>query len=143
MLRLGCGAGFSSDRIGPAIELTEKGRLDWLVFETIGERTLAFGHRDRKLDPTKIKWNTSQPYTLSYRQKPGKDNPLGFVKINFHNAHSVYLHDTPSDRLFGRNFRAASSGCVRQAAAKASSSLRRERGSSRRSALSRVGTVRA
>lgn len=68
---------------------------------------------ERKLDPTKIKWNTSQPYTLSYRQKPGKDNPLGFVKINFHNAHSVYLHDTPSDRLFGRNFRAASSGCVR------------------------------
>ncbi|MDH3582275.1 MAG: L,D-transpeptidase family protein, partial [Hyphomicrobiales bacterium] len=39
--------------------------------------------------------------------------PLGFVKINFHNAYSVYLHDTPSDRIFGRNFRAASSGCVR------------------------------
>lgn len=67
----------------------------------------------RKLDPTKVRWNSSQPYKLSYRQKPGKDNPLGFVKINFHNAHSVYLHDTPSDRLFGRNFRAASSGCVR------------------------------
>jgi murein L,D-transpeptidase YcbB/YkuD len=67
----------------------------------------------RKLDPTKVRWKSSQPYTLSYRQPPGKDNPLGFVKINFHNAHSVYLHDTPSDRLFGRNFRAASSGCVR------------------------------
>jgi murein L,D-transpeptidase YcbB/YkuD len=23
------------------------------------------------------------------------------------------MHDTPSDRLFGRNFRAASSGCIR------------------------------
>lgn len=67
----------------------------------------------RKLNPKKIRWNTRQPYGLSYRQQPGKDNPLGFVKINFHNAHSVYLHDTPSDRLFGRNFRAASSGCVR------------------------------
>ncbi len=67
----------------------------------------------RKLDPKKIKWSTSQPYGLSYRQQPGEDNPLGFVKINFHNSHSVYLHDTPSDRLFGRNFRAASSGCVR------------------------------
>lgn len=67
----------------------------------------------RKLDPKKVKWSTRQPYGLSYRQQPGKDNPLGFVKINFHNAHSVYLHDTPSDRLFGRNFRAASSGCVR------------------------------
>lgn len=67
----------------------------------------------RKLDPEKIRWNSSQPYNLSYRQQPGQNNPLGFVKINFHNAHSVYLHDTPSDRLFGRNFRAASSGCVR------------------------------
>ena len=67
----------------------------------------------RKLDPEKVKWKSSQPFRLSYRQQPGKDNPLGFVKINFHNAHSVYLHDTPSDRLFGRNFRAASSGCVR------------------------------
>ena len=28
-------------------------------------------------------------------------------------AHSVYMHDTPSQSLFGRNFRAASSGCVR------------------------------
>jgi murein L,D-transpeptidase YcbB/YkuD len=67
----------------------------------------------RKLDPKKVRWKSSQPYSLSYRQQPGKKNPLGFVKINFHNAHSVYLHDTPSNRLFGRNFRAASSGCVR------------------------------
>ncbi|MEM7774562.1 MAG: L,D-transpeptidase family protein [Pseudomonadota bacterium] len=68
---------------------------------------------NRKLDPKKVNWNSSQPYKLSYRQQPGKSNPLGFAKINFHNAHAVYLHDTPSDRIFGRNFRAASSGCVR------------------------------
>jgi hypothetical protein len=53
MLRLGCGAGFSSDRLEPAVDLAKKGRLDYLVFETIGERTLAFGHRDRNLDPKK------------------------------------------------------------------------------------------
>lgn len=51
MLRLGCGAGFSSDRLEPAIDLAEKGKLDFLVFETIGERTMAFGHRDRRADP--------------------------------------------------------------------------------------------
>ena len=50
---------------------------------------------------------------LTYRQQPGPENPLGFVKINFPNAHSVYMHDTPGQSLFGRNFRAASSGCVR------------------------------
>ena len=53
MLRLGCGAGFSSDRLEPAVDLARKGGLDFLVFETIGERTLAFGHRDKKLDPRK------------------------------------------------------------------------------------------
>ncbi len=53
MLRMGSGAGFSSDRLAPAIDLARDGNLDWLVFETIGERTLAFGHRDRKLDPQK------------------------------------------------------------------------------------------
>ena len=73
----------------------------------------AYDGNGRKLDPDKINWRSSMPHRLSYSQKPGKDNPLGFVKINFHNGHSVYLHDTPSDSLFGRNFRAASSGCIR------------------------------
>jgi hypothetical protein len=50
-MRMGTGAGFSSDRLGPAVDLAEKAALDWLVFETIGERTLAFGHRDRQLNP--------------------------------------------------------------------------------------------
>ena len=49
-IRLGCGAGFSSDRLGPAIDLAQRGALDYLVFECIGERTMAFGHRDRMLD---------------------------------------------------------------------------------------------
>ena len=73
----------------------------------------AYDGSGRKLDPEKIRWGSTMPYGLSYSQKPGKDNPLGFLKINFHNVHSVYMHDTPSEGLFGRNFRAASSGCIR------------------------------
>lgn len=73
----------------------------------------AYDGSGRKVDPEKINWNSSMPAGLSYSQKPGKDNPLGFLKINFPNSHSVYMHDTPSDSLFGRNFRAASSGCIR------------------------------
>ena len=49
-IRLGCGAGFSSDRLSPAVDLAQRGALDYLVFECIGERTMAFGHRDRMLD---------------------------------------------------------------------------------------------
>jgi murein L,D-transpeptidase YcbB/YkuD len=67
----------------------------------------------KKVDPTKINWDNVKPGTYTYSQQPGKENPLGFLKINFDSAHSVYMHDTPSDRIFGRNFRSASSGCIR------------------------------
>ena len=50
-LRLGTGAGFSADRLDPAVDLVARGRLDAIVFECIGERTLAFGHRDRMANP--------------------------------------------------------------------------------------------
>lgn len=73
----------------------------------------AYDGSGKKLDPEKIKWDGPMPHGLSYSQQPGKENPLGFLKINFHNEHSVYMHDTPSESLFGRNFRAASSGCIR------------------------------
>jgi len=51
--RIGTGAGFSSDRLDPAIDLVAKGQLDAIVFECVGERTLAFGHRDRQADPAR------------------------------------------------------------------------------------------
>jgi murein L,D-transpeptidase YcbB/YkuD len=73
----------------------------------------AYDGSGRKLDPESINWSSPQSRNLAFRQQPGKDNPLGFLKINFHNSHSVYLHDTPADSFFGRNFRAASSGCIR------------------------------
>lgn len=71
----------------------------------------AYGADGRKLDSSKIKWTTASG--LSFKQQPGPENPLGFVKLNFPNSHSTYMHSTPSDNLFTRNFRAASSGCVR------------------------------
>jgi murein L,D-transpeptidase YcbB/YkuD len=73
----------------------------------------AYDGAGKKLDPEKINWSSETPKGLSYKQQPGKDNPLGFLKINFDSAQSVYMHDTPSESLFGRNVRAASSGCVR------------------------------
>jgi hypothetical protein len=49
--RIGTGAGFSADRLDPAVDLARKGALDAMIIECIGERTLAFGHRDRRLNP--------------------------------------------------------------------------------------------
>ncbi len=73
----------------------------------------ALDGQGRKVDTSKIKWNAATATAYTFQQQPGPENPLGFVKINFDNSHSVYMHSTPSDTLFGRNFRAASSGCVR------------------------------
>ncbi len=67
----------------------------------------------RKLDTRSIDWNSPAVYGYAYRQQPWKENSMGFVKINFNNQYSVYMHDTPSKSLFGRNYRAVSSGCVR------------------------------
>lgn len=40
-LRIGTGAGFSGDRIDPAVELVRHGNLDYLIFECLAERTIA------------------------------------------------------------------------------------------------------
>jgi murein L,D-transpeptidase YcbB/YkuD len=69
----------------------------------------------KKLNPEDVDFSSGAVKGYSYSQQPGKDNPLGFLKINFASSESVYMHDTPKDGLFGRNFRAASSGCIRVA----------------------------
>src|SRR5205807_9981621 len=50
-IRIGSGAGYSGDRIEPAIELAEKGGIDYLVFECLGERTIALAQQARMKDP--------------------------------------------------------------------------------------------
>jgi Acyclic terpene utilisation family protein AtuA len=49
-VRIGCGAGFSGDRIEPAIELAEHGRLDYLVFECLAERTIGLAQHARMIN---------------------------------------------------------------------------------------------
>ena len=50
---------------------------------------------------------------ISVRQPPGPRNALGRVKIEMPNQYAIYLHDTPSQALFGRSVRAFSHGCIR------------------------------
>jgi hypothetical protein len=52
-VRIGAGAGFSGDRIDPALELVVAGDLDYLVFECLAERTIALAQRAKQLDPTR------------------------------------------------------------------------------------------
>ena len=50
-LRIGAGAGYSGDRIGPALDLAERGNLDYLVFECLAERTIALAQQQKLLNP--------------------------------------------------------------------------------------------
>ncbi|WP_096174921.1 murein L,D-transpeptidase [Cohaesibacter sp. ES.047] len=66
-----------------------------------------------ELDATQVDWTTDDALNYQFRQEPGAKNSMGSIKINFHNTHAVYLHDTPSKTLFGNSYRFHSSGCVR------------------------------
>lgn len=50
-IRIGAGAGYSGDRIEPAVELAEHGALDYLVFECLAERTIGIAQQARRRDP--------------------------------------------------------------------------------------------
>jgi L,D-transpeptidase YcbB len=62
-----------------------------------------------------INWNDKDPLGNKYwmRQINSRSNALGQVKFIFPNKHSVYLHDTPSKRLFKNEKRTYSHGCIR------------------------------
>jgi len=69
----------------------------------------------KEIDPWKINWSRIKAKNFKYklRQDPGPGNPLGRVKFIFPNACDIYLHDTPTRHLFGREHRAFSHGCIR------------------------------
>lgn len=52
-IRIGSGAGYAGDRLEPALELIEKGDLDYISFECLAERTIAIGQQAKLKDPTK------------------------------------------------------------------------------------------
>jgi len=68
----------------------------------------------RELNPHQVDWSNPRINEAYYlRQDPGPYNSLGTIKINFPNNQAIFLHDTPTKTLFGRQGRNFSSGCVR------------------------------
>jgi hypothetical protein len=51
-IRIGCGAGFSGDRLEPALVLVQQGELDYLVLECLAERTIALAQKRKRQDAT-------------------------------------------------------------------------------------------
>jgi Acyclic terpene utilisation family protein AtuA len=49
-IRIGSGAGYSGDRIEPAIDLIKHGDLDYIIFECLAERTISIAQQNKLRD---------------------------------------------------------------------------------------------
>ncbi|SDU35611.1 murein L,D-transpeptidase [Stappia sp. ES.058] len=95
----------ASQELLPSIQANPTGYLARRNYEVVAG--------GRVVSPASIDWTGVNLRSVRIRQRPGSGNALGRIKFMFPNQHSVYLHDTPSKRLFNRSRRAFSHGCVR------------------------------
>lgn len=67
------------------------------------------------VDPVTIQWRSysAENFPFILRQREGSENSMGIIRFNFANNYGVYLHDTNSKRLFSRQKRDLSHGCIR------------------------------
>lgn len=52
-IRIGSGAGYAGDRLEPALELIEKGNIEYICFECLAERTIAIAQQEKLKNPSK------------------------------------------------------------------------------------------
>src|SRR5690606_33846902 len=64
-------------------------------------------------DKSMLREISKNPAGYSMRQSSGPNSALGAVVFRFPNRFNVYLHDTPEKKLFSRDKRAFSHGCIR------------------------------
>ena len=68
------------------------------------------------VDPATVDWTAygdGGEFPFRLVQGAGDSNALGDIKFMFENPYGVYLHDTSSPRLFLKDHRTFSSGCIR------------------------------
>jgi L,D-transpeptidase YcbB len=82
----------------------------WDVPPTIAQKEIL---PDSKQDPAYFSRHHFEFHHGRIRQRPGDDNALGLLKFVFPNPFHVYMHDTPTKRLFATSRRDFSHGCIR------------------------------
>lgn len=101
-LRIGCGAGFSGDRLEPALVLVQQGQLDYLVLECLAERTIALAQKRKRQDATlgydpllERRIESLLPHLLANRVRlitnMGAANPLAAAQKIVHIAQRLSL----------------------------------------------------
>lgn len=91
-IRIGSGAGYGGDRLEPALEVMEKGNVDYIVFECLAERTIAIAQREKLQNPDKgynglLEYRMDKVLPLCAKSNikvitnMGAANPLAAVKV--------------------------------------------------------------
>lgn len=91
-IRIGSGAGYAGDRLEPALELLEKGNLNYLSFECLAERTIAIAQKAKLANPNKgynglLEHRMDKVLPLAYKHKVkvitnmGAANPQSAVDV--------------------------------------------------------------
>ena len=74
-----------------------------------------YGEGATVIPATSIDWKAVLAGTelVKMRQKPGKTNSMGMMKVPFANDYGIFLHDTFNKPQFAEAGRANSNGCIR------------------------------
>lgn len=91
-IRIGSGAGYSDDRLEPALDIIEKGNVDYIVFECLAERTIAIAQQRKMRNPDEgydklLAYRMEQVLPLCSSEKVkvvtnmGAANPIAAAKI--------------------------------------------------------------
>ncbi len=102
-IRIGSGAGYGGDRLEPALDLLERGNLDYMAFECLAERTIALAQKERRQDPDKgynhlLEYRMEKVLPLAWKSKVkiitnmGAANPEGALRVLKEMASRLGLH---------------------------------------------------
>lgn len=111
-IRIGSGAGYAGDRLEPALELIEKGDIDYISFECLAERTIAIAQMAKLKDPTKgyndlLKDRMEQVIPLAWEKKVkvitnmGAANPEAAVQVCLDIAEHNGIHGLKIAAILG------------------------------------------
>lgn len=111
-IRIGSGAGYAGDRLEPALELLEKGNLDYIGFECLAERTIAIAQQQKLLNPEKgynglLEYRMEKVLPLAYNNKVkvitnmGAANPQSAVNVICKMAEEMGLKGLKVAGVFG------------------------------------------
>ena len=77
-IRIAAGAGYAGDRIEPALEIIRLGNVDYIIFETLAERTIALAQKEKLSHPNRG-YNPLLDYRMQKILPLLKDHPVKII----------------------------------------------------------------